>query len=256
MAQIRAELEKETLEEKMSELKERMRNQSAIQREYDDALQEYNKAKSSYEYYKDIWNRVYAEDGTVKEDIRKVAPGMKAYELREGLNLSYSEYQETEKALHMLRAQKEKNDALVDLTAAEISEIENRIYGEQPEVEEEQAGQEEIRQAAEDAQQAADDAGMDYADMKDLLSGNTDSADIVNNQYNTTENRYDAAEPAEGAVLTQNGGDSIVTVNVNVAGNVTEDTVPDVEKAAQEAAEKVIAYISRAGMNRVRLAFN
>lgn len=134
-------------------------------------------------------------------------------------------------------------------------------------LEAEKAGREQI----EEAEKANADAGFDMqlsaADMRNAENGTWVSSADTSGQYDgytdipdtwITSAGQSPDEPAEpeGAVVTMNGGDVNITMNVNVAGNVAEDSMPEMERVVGEAADRVIEFIRRDGRNRTRLGYN
>ena len=90
---------------------------------------------------------------------------------------------------------------------------------------------------------------LSASDLKALRDGISMSSEDVSGQYG-------GAAGQESAVVTAESGDVNVTVNVNVAGNVTEETLPEMERTAKQAAEIVITELEQKYRRTLRLGFN
>ena len=235
--QIRAELERDELEEKYAEMKRRMKNQAEIERQYEAAYSDYEAAQTVYDEAK------AAQDEVMEKYASSMFydfGGFKRGKAASDLSNAKKDLDAAQLAYDMIRGTKQKNDALVDILGAEIADIENRItngydYG-----------------SAEAEQAAVQEAEKEFEEARIV---NTTYDEKLLNFIPDMPDYPDVPEKPEGAEP-QGGGDNNITMTVNINGDVTKDTVPDVERIVEEAADKVITFITKKGRERTRLAFN
>lgn len=233
------------------DLKTAIGDKTIRQEEIDAELENLRANRTTWEYL-NPFSQNSREDKRLVEE--RAALAMEITGLTNNLQKLEEEQRETEK----------EYNALADEYTQKQSQFDyywDRAVGETPEIAGEEAGQDAAdAQAEQEGQKEINEAkgaekrlepGRDYSveELQAMESGTWVSSEDVSDQYNGAD-----SEP-EGAAVTENGGDVNITMNVNVEGNVTEGTMPEVEQAAEKAADMVINFMRRESKMRYRLGY-
>ena len=284
----RAEAYAEEIAEKEKQLKERYKAKKTLADKAQAADELYKQAKITYETEFKNYVETYGPYGESEEYTKEIVDSVPQVAAAKAF------MEEASKALFEVYAEISTNERYIEGYSEEIAAYKAELEGQNDDREEETEGQKEIREKIQnieevldaldeddkdravfekmleeakaelayeeeaagrgEIQDTLDEAGMDYNDlkagMKNAMNGTSMTSEDVSDQYGG------AYEEAEGAEAVVQNGDMNITVNVNVEGNMTEETLPEVERVAEEAAEKVITYLGRHGSQRTRLGYN
>ena len=244
-ARAEAELYAEEIAAKEEQLKERLKRSKALASEVKGADELYNQTKETYETTLSTEaNRVletYNDVQSYEDAVYYVRNNVKVKAAREA-------YQEAQEALMELYATQATNERFIAGYSEEIAEY----YAGQQQQAAEKAGQEEIKEA----EQAAGTTVKDAEDMMDdfIRYGSVQSTDAESEAEGQQE--IMDAEVPDGAVMAAAENPVVIESTININGNVTEETLPEVEQIVNEAAEKVIERLERTSRSRVRAAYN
>ena len=229
--QILAELEREEMEEKQKNLKERIRNQGELDEQVKTAESEYWRAKGGVREAQNAYDEVMEQyaNGSFFYDFG----GFKRGKAATALETAKTDLEAAEIAYKMLLGEKQKNDALIGIWSGELADYANRIKGEtSEEAAEEAAGQEQINEAV----SAAEDAG---------------SFDVMNYFKNGSFSTEDVSADYEGAVTPAGGNVNVVT-NITVEGNATEETAEEIGAVVEE---KIVSFLEKEERRRDRMLY-
>lgn len=232
---VRAEAYAEEIAEKEQRLKELYKQENSRNKEFSEARDLYNRTKETYErVLEEEAERILSTDRNVytKEDALYYAKNnVRVKAAREAM-------EEAGLGMTQLRAAQTDSAWWINALSEEIAEY--------------YAGQEEIKEA----EQAAGTNVEDAEDMMDdfIRYGSVQSTDAESEAEGQQE--IMDAEVPDGAVMAAAENPVVIESTININGNVTEETLPEVEQIVNEAAEKVIERLERTSRSRVRAAYN